>query len=88
MRHIAYVALLLVCPAAAQENNTQLLRYWDYDKSAPLNAKEVGVRKLDGVTVYDISFSAPVGDRSAAIGPDGGAVTAWWFLLEQGRFLR
>ena len=77
MRSIACVALLLVWPTAAQENYSQLLRHWDYDKSAPLNAKEVGIRKLDGVTVYDISFSAPVGDRGAAIGPNGGVVTAY-----------
>jgi len=77
MRHIAYLALLLVCPAAARESDQQLLRHWDYDRGAPLNAKEIGVRKLDGVTVHDISFSAPVGDRSAAIGPNGGAATAY-----------
>src|SRR5258705_3356818 len=77
MKSMACVALLLACPALAQENYSQLLRHWDYDKSALLNAKEVGIRKLDGVTVYDISFAAPVGDRSAAIGPNGGVVTAY-----------
>src|SRR6266850_6647130 len=77
MKSMACVALLLACPALAQENYRQLLRHWDYDKSALLNAKEVGIRKRDGVTVYDISFAAPVGDRSAAIGPNGGVVTAY-----------
>jgi dienelactone hydrolase len=69
--------VLLLASASAQESHDQLLRHWDYDKSAPLNLKQVGVQERDGVKIYDISYSAPVGDRGAAIGPNGGVVTAY-----------
>lgn len=71
------IALLLLTPALAQELQDGLLRHWDYDKNAPLNVKQAGVQNRDGVKVYDISFSSPVGDRGAAVGPNGGVVTAY-----------
>lgn len=70
---LAFLAL----PAFAQESHDQLLRHWEYDKSAPLNLKQAGVQEREGVKVFDISYSAPVGDRGAAIGPNGGVVTAY-----------
>ena len=77
MRSVACVALLLACPALAQENYSQLLHHWDYDKNAPLNIKQAGVQERDGVKIVDISFVSPVGDRGAAVGPNGGVVTAY-----------
>ncbi len=68
--------LLLFSWAFGQESYEQLLRHWDYDKSAPLNVKQAGASNREGVKVYDISYSAPVGDRGAFIGPNGGSVTA------------
>jgi len=50
---------------------------WTYDQRAPLNIRQAGVEKRDGVSVYDISFSAPVADRIGLVGPNGGAVTAY-----------
>ena len=73
----ACVVLLLVAAAIAQESYDQVLHHWGYDKSAPLNIKQSGIEKRDGVTIYDISFSSPVGDRSAAVGPNGSKVTAY-----------
>jgi dienelactone hydrolase len=60
-----------------QQSYEQLLRHWDYDKSAPLNIKEAGVEKRGDVTIHDISYSSPVGDRAAFVGPNGGNVTAY-----------
>ena len=77
MRRFVCVALLLMSPAMAQEDYNQLLRHWDYDRSAPLNVKQDRTERRDGVTIYDLSFSSPVGDRSASIGPYGGVVTAY-----------
>src|SRR6266446_9536986 len=71
------LALLLVSLALAQQDYNQLLRHWDYDKSAPLNIKQAEVQERNGVTIYDVSFSSPVGDRSAAVGPNGGVVTSY-----------
>jgi dienelactone hydrolase len=70
--------LLLFAPAIfAQELYEQLRHHWDYDASAPLNMKENGVQRRDGVSIYDISFTSPVGDRGAFVGPNGGQVTAY-----------
>jgi len=69
--------LLVISPAFAQETYDQLLQHWNYDKNAPLNVTQAGVRDRDGVKVYDISYSSPVDDRSAAVGPNGGVVTAY-----------
>lgn len=69
--------LLLSAPVIGQESRDQLLRHWDYDKSAALNLKQAGVEDRGGVKVYDISYAAPVGARSEALGPNGGLVTAY-----------
>jgi hypothetical protein len=79
----ACVVLLLVAAAIAQESNDQVLHHWDYDKSAPLNIKQAGIDERDAVTIHDISFSSPVGERSKAIGPNGGIVTAY-LIVPQG----
>jgi dienelactone hydrolase len=80
----ACVVLLLVPAAIAQESYDQVLHRWDYDKSARLNIKQAGIEERDGVTIHDISFSSPVSERSTAIGPNGGAVTAY-LIVPQGQ---
>lgn len=70
--------LMLLAPAAfAQESHEALLHRWDYDDHTPLNMKQTEVQKRDGVSIYDISFASPVGNRSTSIGPNGGLVTAY-----------
>ena len=71
------VVLLLVAAVFAQESYDQLLHHWDYDKNAPLNIKQAGMEERDGITIHDISFSSPVSERSSAVGPNGGTVTAY-----------
>src|SRR5258708_5357341 len=74
----AALVLLLLAPAMAQETYDQLLRHWDYDKSAPLNSKlSGGIVNREGVEIYDISYASPVGDRGEAVGPAGGVVTSY-----------
>jgi dienelactone hydrolase len=68
--------VLLLAPAFAQESYEQLLRHWDYDHTAALNVKEISVADRGGVQVHEISYLAPVGDRAAFVGPNGGVVTA------------
>ena len=80
MRTFIGLALLLVSPALAQQDHNQLLQHWDYDKAAPFDIKQAGIQERDGVTVYDISFLSPAGDRSAAVGPNGGVVTSYLVL--------
>ena len=77
MKTLICLALLLVSPALAQQDYNQLLRHWDYDKSAPLNIKQAEVQERNGVTIYDVTYASPVGERSAAVGPNGGVVTSY-----------
>ena len=78
------VVLLLVAAAFAQESYDQLLHHWDYHKNAPLNIKQAGMEERDGITIHDISFSSPVSERSSAVGPNGGTVTAY-LVVPSGR---
>jgi dienelactone hydrolase len=83
----AGVVLLLVAGACAQESYDQLLHHWNYDRSVPWNIKQIGLEERDGIRIYDISFSSPVNGRSAAVGPNGGIVTAYLVVPSgQGRF--
>src|SRR6267143_1824918 len=81
------VVLLLVAAVFSQESYDQLLHHWDYDKNTPLNIQQAGIEERGGVTIYDISFSSPVSDRSISVGPNGGTVTAYLIVPPgQGRF--
>ena len=77
VRYLGCVALFLMPFGGALAQDEQLLRHGDYDKTAGLNIKQAAVQKRNGITIYDISFSSPVGDRGAAVGPNGGVVTAY-----------
>jgi dienelactone hydrolase len=74
---VALVLLTAVICCAQQESWDQLLKHWDYDRSAPLIVKESGVQARGGITVHDISYVALAGDRAASIGPNGSTVTAF-----------
>src|SRR6516225_9067051 len=76
MKLRTFLPLCLFPLAFAQQSQDQLLRHWDYDRSAPLNVKEMGTQDREGVKVYDITYSSPVGDRGADVGPNGGLVAA------------
>jgi len=77
VNNFAGLVLLVASPAFAQTSQDQLLRHWDYDQRAPLNIKQAGVQDRQGVKIFDFSYSSPVADRGAAVGPNGGAVTAY-----------
>ena len=81
MNNFAGLVFLFTATAFAQKSTDQLLYHWDYDKTAPLNIKQAGVQDREGgVKIYDITYSSPVGDRSAAVGPNSGTVTAYLVL--------
>ena len=78
MRNFLLFLFLLSFPVLAQQTADQeFLKYWDYDKSAPLNMKQTGVEDHNGIKVYDITYSSPVGDRGSVVGPNGGNITAY-----------
>jgi len=77
VNYVACLAVLIASSTFAQTASDQLLHHWDYDQHAPLNIKQAGVQDREGVKIYDISYLSPVGDRGAAVGPNGAIVTAY-----------
>ena len=77
MKPFAWVLLLVLSAALPQESFDQLRHHWDYDQGAPLSSKQKGLQVRHGIKVFDISYASPVGDRTAAVGPNGGIVTAY-----------
>lgn len=72
------VLLLLALPSAfAQESVDQLRHHWDYDAGTPLNIQRHGVEVRDGIQIADITYSSPVANRAATLGPNAGLVTAY-----------
>src|SRR5438477_4658736 len=88
IRCLGFTCVVLLLVAAYD----QRLHHWDYDKNAPLNMniQQAGIEErggVTGVTIYDISFSSPISDRSTPVGPNGGTVTAYLIVPPgQGRF--
>lgn len=77
MKCLALLFALLALPALGQKISDELLQHYHYDKTAPLNIKQAGVEDYQGIKAYDITYSSPVGDRGAVVGPNGGTVAAY-----------
>jgi dienelactone hydrolase len=77
MKRYGWLAFLLLLPLLAASADDDLARHWAYDKNQPLEMSQAGVEERDGIKIYDISYKAPVGDRAALVGPNGGVVTAY-----------
>ncbi len=84
MKRLLCVFFLLTFAACAQESYQQQLQHWDYNQKAPLDIQQAGKQERDGISVYDISYATDVGNRAAAIGPNGGRVTAY-LVVPQGK---
>jgi dienelactone hydrolase len=64
-------------PLMAASADDDLARHWAYDKNQPLEMSQGGVQEREGIKIYDISYKAPVGDRTPLVGPNAGVVTAY-----------
>ena len=76
---------LATCAMAAQSHE-DLVKRFDYDRSAPLDVQEVGVQDRGGVRVHDISYASPNGGRVPAYlvvskgkGPSAGVIWGHWY---------
>src|SRR5512137_3110804 len=63
-----------------------LVKRFDYDRSAPLDLREAGVQDRGGVKVHDISYASPKGGRVPAYlvvpagkGPFAAAIWGHWY---------
>jgi len=67
--------------------DTDVLRRFDYDHTAPLEVQEVGVEQRGGVAIHDISYVSPKGGRVPAYlvvpggkGPFAAVIWGHWYL--------
>jgi dienelactone hydrolase len=53
------VCLLISADSLAQDSD--LVRHFDYDQSAPLNLKQIGIQHREHATIYDLTYDSPKG---------------------------
>jgi cephalosporin-C deacetylase-like acetyl esterase len=69
MRKFVAASLLLFSLSLAcfsQETYEQLLKRFDYDRSAPLDLQQKGVEERGGAKIYDLSYASLKGGRVPA----------------------
>jgi len=76
------VPLLFVPMPLMAQVEPGLMQHWKYEQSLPLNVKQNGVQERNGVRIQDLAYESPVEDRSKAVGPNGGKVTAYLVIPE------
>jgi dienelactone hydrolase len=71
------ITLLLAPTPVLAQVAPELLHRWKYDQTLPLDVKQKAVQERKGVSIQDVTYESPVGDRGQAVGPNGGKVTAY-----------
>ena len=71
----------------ASGQTPEMLAHWDYDKTAPLGIKEIGVEKRGDVTIHDLTYASPKGGVVPAYlvvpkgkGPFAAVVWGHWYM--------
>ncbi len=82
---LAFIALLSIS-VIANAQTPEMLAHFDYDKTAPLGIKEIGVEKRGDVSVHDITYVSPKGGVVPAYlvvpkgkGPFAAVVWGHWY---------
>ena len=60
------IALLGGTVVAQSEDFSKLRRMFLYDRTMPLDVREIGIENRDGIHVHDISYASPKGGRVTA----------------------
>lgn len=82
---LSFITVLSSATVFAQD--PELVRHFDYDKSAPLELKTLGTEKRGDATVYDITYASPKGGLVPAYlvvpakgnGPFAGVIWGHWY---------
>jgi dienelactone hydrolase len=53
------IGVFLVAALSLRAQDAELVRHFDYDRTAPLGVKELGVEQRGGVAVHDITYVSP-----------------------------
>lgn len=82
---LGFVLIVVIC-AVIFAQGPEDLRHFDYDKSAPLGIKELGVEKRGDVSIHDITYASPKGGVVPAYlvvpkgkGPFAAVVWGHWY---------
>ena len=83
---LVFVIVLPIMSLMAKPQTPEMLAHFDYDKTAPLGIKEVGVEKRGDVTIHDITYTSPKGGVVPAYlvvpkgkGPFAAVVWGHWY---------
>jgi dienelactone hydrolase len=86
MRRVAVALFSFASTLFAQNMDAALLRHFDYDQKAPLDAQEAAVEQRGDVTIHDISYASPKGGRVPAYlvvprgkGPFAAVIWGHWY---------
>ena len=81
---LSLVLLIGASPLFAQD--ADLVRRFDYDKTAKLDGKEIGVERRGDIAIHDISYASPKGGRVPAYlvvpkgtGPFAAVIWGHWY---------
>jgi dienelactone hydrolase len=83
---ISLILLILASATMSVAQDAEMVKHFDYDKSAPLNIKHVGLQRRATATVYDITYDSPKGGVVPAYlvvpkgrGPFAAVVWGHWY---------
>ncbi|HKO45710.1 MAG TPA: hypothetical protein VJU84_20705 [Pyrinomonadaceae bacterium] len=84
---ILVTVILWPMSSMANGQTPEMLAHWDYDKTAPLGIKEIGVEKRGDVTIHDFTYASPKGGVVPAYlvvpkgkGPFAAVVWGHWYM--------
>jgi len=61
LRLLSLIAILSTVSSVVAAQDAEMMRHFDYDRTAPLNLKQIGVQRRANVTVYDLRYDSPKG---------------------------
>jgi dienelactone hydrolase len=61
IQFILLSGVFLVSAGSLLAQDAELIRHFDYDKTAPLETKEIGVEQRGNVSIHDITYVSPKG---------------------------
>src|ERR1044072_8360038 len=86
LRTTALFIVIFVCALSGFAQDAELVKHFDYDRTAPLNIKHIGVQQRAGAIVYDITYDSPKGGVVPAFlvvpkgrGPFAAVVWGHWY---------
>jgi|SRR5215471_7278329 len=82
----ATTVIILACWTSNFAQDPELAKHFDYNRSAPLNVKQIGVQRRMNATIYDLTFDSPKGGVVPAYlvvpkgrGPFAATVWGHWY---------